>query len=479
MKNMKISTKLIGGFMLMALMLLFGGSVGLFGISQVDNRLKDVSDVHFPGVYNIGVMNEAQMNIKRVYLTLLTAESFNNSGEKEKLLRNLDEAWSRAEKGWKNYDALPKTAEVEAIWRDLKPQWETWRKNHGEFITLVKEGKQNEASALFAGPLSEAFGKTGTLLRNLSNINLKLAGESREAGHAKAQWMKITALAGTLFGIIIAITLGIFFSRSITIPINRVIANLTETSKQFAEAASQISVSSNHLAEGTSIQAAAVEEVSALTEAFKVSNQRYADDIQTLVKLGELSFPIGMEVFNTLKQTKKTIKQIKKSSEDTAIIVKAIEKIAFQTNLLAINASVEAAHAGETGTGFAVVSGEVRNLGARSTEAAKNTIALIDETVTVISTGNDFVSKSMKKFGDYGTMALQLVSFTGPANEVARKQAEGVEQINTSILDIRKSAQANAASSQEAASVAQETTAQAMSMKSVVDELAAVVGYRG
>jgi methyl-accepting chemotaxis protein len=479
MKNLKLSTKLIGGFMIMALMLLFGGLVGLFGISQINGRLKDVSDVHFPGVYNIGVMNEAQMNIKRVSLSILTAESFNQPDEKEQALRKLDEAWNRAEKGWKNYDALPRTNEVEAIWNNLKPQWEAWRKNHHEFISLVKEGKRSEAATLFAGPLSESFVKTGKLLRDLSDTNLKLAGEARESGNERALWMKIGALAGTVLGIIIAISCGIFFSRSITIPINRVIAHLTETSEQFAEAASQISASSNHLAEGTSRQAAAVEEVSAVTEELKASNQCCADDVHLLVKLGETSFPVGMEVFNMLKQTKKTIKAIKKSSEDTAMIVKAIEKIAFQTNLLAINASVEAAHAGEAGTGFAVVSSEVRSLGARSTEAAKNTIALIDQTVDVISTGNDFVSMSMKKFTDYGTMALQITSFTGPAGEVAKKQADGVRRINTSIMEINKSAQANAASSEEAASVARETIAQAMFMKSNVEELAAVVGYRG
>jgi len=421
MKNLKLSTKLIGGFMIMALMLLAGGLVGLFGISQVDSRLKDVSDMHFPGIYNIGVMNEAQVNIKRVDRSLLTTmKSLHKSGEREGLLRNLDEAWIRAEKGWKNYDALPRTKEVEAIWRDLKPQWEAWRKNQNDFITLMKEEKRSEASALFAGPLSEAFSKTEKLLRDLSDVNLRLAEEAREAGYKQALLMKTIALVGTALGIIIAIVFGIFFARSITIPINRVIANLTETSEQFAEAASQIAFSSNQLAEGTSMQAAATEEVSAIMEELKASNHRFYDLMQTIVKKAESSLILGFEVFEMLKKTRKTMKVIKKSSEDTAAIVKAIEKIAFQTNLLAINASVEAAHAGETGTGFAVVSGEVRSLGARSTEAAKNTIGLIEQTVGIVGSGNDFVGVSMKKFMEFVDpimKANELVVAAGKASQ--------------------------------------------------------------
>ncbi len=230
MRNLTLSAKLIGGFMAMGLMLLVGGSVGMFGISQVSGDLGSFSEVRLPEIYNLEGILEAQQTIAATQQSLLTAELFSKSSEREALLGNLNEALVRAEKGWKNYDALPRTAEIEMIWSKLKPEWEIWHKSQNEFTALVKEGKRDEASALFAGGLSESFNKTEKLLRELSDTNLKQAAEARESGNTRALWMKMMALVGTIFGIIIAIAFGIFFSRSITIPINRVIAKLTDTS---------------------------------------------------------------------------------------------------------------------------------------------------------------------------------------------------------------------------------------------------------
>jgi len=397
----------------------------------------------------------------------------------ERLFADLEEAWSRAEEARTRYGALPKTGDTAAVWNNLNPAWEAWRQKHNTFMQLVKENRREEAAALLAGPLADSFERSEELLRELSDLTVRLAQEAKEAGLSQALWLKVTALGGTVVGIILALGFGIFFSRSITLPINRVIAKLTETSDQFAEASGQIALSSNHLAEGTARQSEAVDETSSITEELKSINHNYTDNMKQLKDMLGSTFVLGMEAFEMLKKAKKAMREIKASSEESVGIVKAIEKIAFQTNLLALNASVEAAYAGEAGTGFAVVSDEVRNLGTNSTAAVKNAIALIDETIGVVSGGNQFVGTAIKKFVEYGTASGQISAFTEEAFEVAQRQAEGVEQITTSIGEIGTSAQENAASAQEAASIAEETTAQAASVREIVRELAAVVGYRG
>jgi methyl-accepting chemotaxis protein len=473
MKNMSFRTKLIGGFALTGLILLFGGLIGFNGLSQMDRELWKVSEMNYKGIHLIGGMVEVQIGIQRIGRSLLNPESFGDLSERERRLMQLDEACRRAEKGWNDYEALPKTESVEVIWKNLKPAWQTWQKGLRDFIQLVKAGKQEEASALFTGSVGDALVKSEKLLRELSDLNLRLAVEARESGRAKAGWLKSTAVVGTVLGILVAVVFGFLFSRSLVKPINRIIASLRDASDQFAEAAGQIALSSNHLAEGTSFQTSAVEETSAATEDLQVSIRQYADQIKELKELQDTWASRGYSTFDTVKQTRKELKGIKKLSEETSQIVKTIEKIAFQTNLLALNASVEAARAaGETGTGFGVVSGEVRSLGARSTEAAKNTLILAEETLAIINTGAECVKQCLVKFMEYGDKTKDIVPFTESAFVVSQKQAEGVESINRAMAEIGKVAHANAASCEEAASVAEETTSQAAILSKVVEELA-------
>lgn len=178
-----------------------------------------------------------------------------------------------------------------------------------------------------------------------------------------------------------------------------------------------------------------------------------------------------------MKSAKKAMKGIKQTSEETSDIVQTIEQIAFQTNLLALNASVEAARAGQVGSGFAVVSDDIRTLGAQSTQAARNSIELIGKTAAIAGNGNDFIGLSIRKFIEYGTTSMNIYTYTEEAAKVAKQQLDDVESLNSLLESINKSAQANAAAAQEASSVSEETTAQAMSVQKVVDELAVVVGY--
>lgn len=131
------------------------------------------------------------------------------------------------------------------------------------------------------------------------------------------------------------------------------------------------------------------------------------------------------------------------------------------------------------GGGFAVVSDDIRGLGARSTKAAKNSIALISKTAGIAGSGNNFIGLSIRKFVDYGNVSIPMGAYANDAIAIAMKQLEGVNHVNALIESISKSAQTNAAAAEETSSVAEETTAQAMSVKSVVDELAEVVGYTG
>ncbi|MBW2674849.1 MAG: MCP four helix bundle domain-containing protein, partial [Deltaproteobacteria bacterium] len=133
----------------------------------------------------------------------------------ETVVPKIEEAWGRAEESRKRYNALPQTGDVAKGWGALNPAWEAWQRDHNRLIQLVKEGKQEEATALSSGPLADSFSAAERRLRELSSLTVGLAEKAGKAGHTQASWLKITALAGTAAGILLALSLGIFFARSI------------------------------------------------------------------------------------------------------------------------------------------------------------------------------------------------------------------------------------------------------------------------
>ncbi len=472
-RHWTLSAKLIGGFMAMGVLLLIGGLVGSFGISKVDDRLRNISEIHLPGIYSIGVMTESQIIIRNAEKGLLTA---NNGGS---ALTKLEEAWRRAEESRKRYDALPKEGAVAATWNRLKPAWETWRREQNQFMQLLKGEKQKEGAALIAAQPGGSFATVEKLLSELSDLTVQLSETAGRGGLKQAFWLNAIAIGGTVIGIMIALAAGIFFARSITIPINRVIAKLTDSAARFAEDADQIARSSNHLAEGTAIQAEEVEKMSEVMRDLASVNQAHDEQVRTIRKTTHDIDIIREEAFNNIISAAEAMGGIKESSEKTSEALVMIEKISFQTNLLALNASVEAARAGEVGAGFAVVADEVRNLALQATEATKNTNVLIEEADTAISKGGEFMETSAAKFGEYSDFAGQFVSIIDRAEELSTKQIITFKQIERAIEEINRIVHENAAHAEESAAATEEMTSQSEAMKEYIKKLATVIGTDG
>lgn len=165
------------------------------------------------------------------------------------------------------------------------------------------------------------------------------------------------------------------------------------------------------------------------------NNASLANEAAGLMVQSENSIKDGVGVMGQLASSMEDITQ---ASQNVKKIVKTIDEIAFQTNLLALNAAVEAARAGEAGAGFAVVANEVRNLAQRSAEAAKNTAALIEGTVKMVSEGKKLSDETSHKLGQ---IQVQVGRTAALVNEIAagsQEQASGVDNIDTAILELTK-----------------------------------------
>jgi len=162
--------------------------------------------------------------------------------------------------------------------------------------------------------------------------------------------------------------------------------------------------------------------------------------------------------------------EITATSKNIGKVIKAIDDIAFQTNILALNAAVEAARAGNAGKGFAVVADEVRNLSQKSAEAAKNTTALIENSIKAVEKGTGLVNKTSAGFAELAEKSAEVVKIVETISVQTQEQASAVSQISIGVEQVSSVVQMNSATSEESAAASEELSNQAESLKTLVEK---------
>ncbi len=233
-------------------------------------------------------------------------------------------------------------------------------------------------------------------------------------------------------------------------------AEIIKVANHVASSASEISSASKHLADSTTEQASSMEE---LTATIAQINELSGENASKANEINEVFEGIRTDIdasTDKMSELMRAVEDIVNSSDRISSVIHTIDNISFQTNILALNASIEAARAGAAGKGFAVVADEVRDLAHKSALAAKETKELIEASIAKAHYGTDVARETNQKFLDITGSVHNAAQSVQDIKVASSRQKSAIEDINSSIQTISNAAEGNAASCEEASCASDE-----------------------
>jgi methyl-accepting chemotaxis protein len=508
LNNVKISTKLIVGFIFIALISGIVGGIGITKIKKIDSNYGDLYVNYGVAVSDIANVSISYQRLRiNIYKMILDKNTSNVSQYQNKIdnyNKDIQENLGEFEKSLQTDEGKAKVAE-------LKSLLDKYNKIENDVISLAIAQKYDESfQMLSSGEGQTIADKISDTIDNL--FDLKESGGTQKSDEYSMETNNavVTMAIVIAMGIVCAVTFGILISRAINKSIyqlmyvtdeissgnlnveitnnskdeigilsqsmnkmqnklHEVIGNISFASQQVNIGSKQIADSTISLSQGATEQASAVEELTASIEEISAQIKVNAENAKKANTIADATKDNAVKRNSDMKLMLKAMEEINKSSNNIAKIIKVIDEIAFQTNILALNAAVEAARAGQYGKGFTVVAEEVRNLAARSANAAKETTEIIEESLVKIKDGTDIANQTAEALDGIVVDIQDVAAIIDGISGASTEQATGMTQISQGVMQISQVVQSNSATAEECAAASEELAGQAEVLKEQVE----------
>lgn len=498
--NIKIGVKLIIGFLIIAFI---AGAIGLVGIINIrnievlDTKLYETMTVPLGEmVLFVDAFQKMCGDVKDIVLETSESEIL----DRENSIKAMNEEFNT---NLASFEKTLLTNEGKKLTNDILNYKKQYDLMANEVIKLVKENKRDQAvnllmkedNKIIEQGIEEAY-------RRMMEIKVDAAKKVAEDNTRTSRTATIQTIIIIVISMAVSIFLGVFIAVSIKKPLNKLVdaskkiaegdldvtvdvdtkdevgvlaqtfrrmtdnindamTNINTASEQVASGAKQVSDSSMALSQGATEQASSIEELTASLEEISSQTKLNAQNANQANELAEAAKTNAAQGNSQMKEMLKAMEEINDSSSNISKIIKVIDEIAFQTNILALNAAVEAARAGQHGKGFAVVAEEVRNLAARSANAAKETTDMIEGSIKKVEGGTRIANETANALNKIVEGVAKAATLVGDIAVASNEQASGIAQINQGIMQVSQVVQTNSATSEESAAASEELSSQA------------------
>ena len=506
MRNLKISTRLIGSFALLLAMLLAQATTSLLQLGDMHKESDNLAKNWLPSVQ---VINAIDAEVSELRLTILAHVMSTDEATMAALDKQIEEQRTQLAEIRKQYEALISSPEERTIYEEFVSGWTKYVEVNNKALQLSRKNENAAATAIMSQESRPLYLALKSLTDKLVQINTQGADSAAKSSAATYASAKNTVIAVSAAAVIVVFLAAAWLIRSITAPLAQavqaadriaggdlsgqivvqskdetglllqalqrmqqslvtIVSSVRQNAEGVASASSQIASGNNDLSARTEQQASALEETAASMEELSSTVRQNADNARTANQLAVNASTIAVQGGDVVAEVVETMKGINSSSSKIADIISVIDGIAFQTNILALNAAVEAARAGEQGRGFAVVAGEVRSLAGRSAEAAKEIKSLIAASVESVGQGSALVDKAGATMTEVVASIRRVTDIMGEISAASSEQSAGVSQVGEAVMQMDQATQQNAALVEEMAAAASALNTQAGEMVNAV-----------